>query len=491
MKIGKAVVLFGEMIICCSGCVDDPASVHREGPEAGYLVSDAGFRDVKGLEAGHFVSDAGSGQRNEPEAGGLVSDTGSAEKLESEAGDLVSEAASADRKGPEAGASVSDAGSGEKERSQTDVCGFTAPVSLGEVEADGMVLVPPNHPDILYFGRIDCSTPLAPSFAFPGVSIRVAFNGDAIDIVFTDHGNANSPNYYNVIIDAGEPEVLEMIPGRNVYTLAENLSTGVHTVELFKRVESNQDEGRGEFQGFRIPEGASVMPLSPKPYRLEVIGDSITCGYGNEVSVLDPTNYHYTTENSNAYNAWGAIAARNLDAEYVAVAYSGRGVYRNYGGEDRETVPEMYLDALPDNLSAAPWDVSRFVPDIVVINLGTNDFSPELETAEINAATKEFEMSYLEFAETLRSYYSEATFVLAVGPMLSDSYPPGYQALSNVTDSLEAVIAARKAVGDDGFYLLEIPEQLAPYGEDWHPTVTTHEAMAERLVDFIDRLDLL
>ena len=371
-----------------------------------------------------------------------------------------------------------------------DVCNFSEPVPLGDPADDGMVLVPPNHPEIQYFGRVDCSDPAAPAFGFPGVTIRMRFEGDEVGFVLDDSGTATYPNFYNVVIDDQEPIVVKMEPGENTITAATDLEDTEHTVEIFKRVESNSGKGRGAFLGFRIPEGSEPLHLAPKPYRLEVVGDSISCGYGNEISVDDPTGYTYTTENSNAYNAWGAIAARDLDAEYLATAYSGRGIYRNYSGGGGETLPEMYLKSIPDG-SSAIWDVHQFTPDVLVINLGTNDFSPGLDVDTMDDAQAEFELTYLEFVETLRSYYPQAVFILAVGPMLSDGYPSGYRALTRVRESLEAIVAARAADGDGDVHFLELPQQSAPYGEDWHPTVATHMSMAGDLADLIDSLDLM
>lgn len=374
---------------------------------------------------------------------------------------------------------------------KTDVCRFETPVTLGAPEEDGMVVVPPDHPAIWYMGRVDCSDPSAPSFAFPGVSIRTRFEGGALDMLFDDNGSGARTNYYNIVIDGGAPVVLEMIPGENRYALARNLSDGEHTVEVFKRVESNGNAGRGAFLGFRIPAGTDLSPVTPKPYRLEAVGNSITCGYGNEVSVTDPDNYKYTTQNSNAYNAWTAIAARDLNAEYLAVAYSGRGVYRNYSGGSGETLPEMYLDTLPDDPDAAPWEVTRFTPDVLVINLGTNDFSPGIDEAALDEASQTYELAMLAFVETLRGYYPDAAIILSVGTMLSNSYPSGYNAFTRVTDSLTAVVATRAAAGDPKVHLLELGMQSSPYGEDWHPTVATHMDMAGKLMDLVDSLGLM
>ncbi len=371
--------------------------------------------------------------------------------------------------------------------SEADVCNFSSEVSLGEPDEDGMILVPPNHPEIRYFGRIDCANENAPSFAFPAVSIRAKFEGDAVGMIMNDHGSVDQPNFYNIIIDNKAPSVLEMTPGENAYLLGENLGQGAHIVEVFKRVEANSGTGQAEFLGFRIPEGKTLLPLSPRPYRLEVIGDSITCGYGNEISVTDPDNYHYTTKNSNAYNAWGSIAARDLDAEIVTVAYSGRGVFRNYSGQAGDTLPEMYLKALPNR--NAEWEVARYTPQVVAVNLGTNDFSPGID--DLDTARGDFELSFLEFVEDLREFYPKAAIILAVGPMLSDSYPSGYNALTNVKEALKAVIAARAEEGDENLHFLDLKSQSSPYGEDWHPTVATQTDMAEALVDLIDDLELM
>lgn len=364
-----------------------------------------------------------------------------------------------------------------------DVCKYTEEVAAGSVDSDGMVRISPNHPDILYFGRVDCSDEAAPSFAFPGVSIRAKFEGDAIDLMMKDYGNSSRINYYNVIIDDGDPSVLQVSPDQEIYELARNLSAGEHTVEIFKRIESNSNSGKGDFLGFRLNEGGKILPLAPRSHRIELIGNSITCGYGNEISTNDPGSYSYTTENSNAYNAWGAVAARMLDAEYMAVAYSGRGITRNYSGASGETLPEMYLDTLPDDSASAAWKVSQYTPEVVVINLGTNDFSPGID--DLDALREAYYNDYMAFLNDLRGYYPQAAIILTVGPMLSDGYPEGYNALTSVREALETIIQTRSTQGDNNLFFLELPQQSAPYGEDWHPTVATHQSMAEDLVTLI------
>ena len=75
--------------------------------------------------------------------------------------------------------------------------------------------------------------------------------------------------------------------------------------------------------------------------------------------------------------------------------------------------------------------------------------------------------------------------------MLSDGYPSGYEALTSVRTALESIIEIRQQAGDEDVHLLELPEQTGPYGEDWHPTVATHQDMADRLVALVEELSAL
>ena len=63
--------------------------------------------------------------------------------------------------------------------------------------------------------------------------------------------------------------------------------------------------------------------------KIEFIGNSITCGYGNE-GTNKFQGFEYETENH--YYSYAAITARNLKAQHWVVARSGIGAYRNYNG---------------------------------------------------------------------------------------------------------------------------------------------------------------
>ena len=51
---------------------------------------------------------------------------------------------------------------------------------------------------------------------------------------------------------------------------------------------------------------------------MEVIGDSISCGYGNEAA---NEHEHFSPTTENAYFSYGAIAARAFNADYTCIAW--------------------------------------------------------------------------------------------------------------------------------------------------------------------------
>ena len=108
--------------------------------------------------------------------------------------------------------------------------------------------------------------------------------------------------------------------------------------------------------------------------RIEFIGNSITCGYGVESeNPSDP----FTYETENHFYTYAARTARALKAQHLVVARSGIGVYRNYGAPrsgSKDCMPAMYEQVLFTD-STELWDHTLYTPDVVCINLGTNDTS--------------------------------------------------------------------------------------------------------------------
>jgi lysophospholipase L1-like esterase len=347
---------------------------------------------------------------------------------------------------------------------------------------DSIQKIDADNPFIVYTGRFDKTNPKSVKYAWPGTSISASFEGRVCNIRLQDLAEGKDENgnpyhnYFNIIIDGKAPFVLQAEGSKKIYNI-DSLQPGKHIITIFKRTETFV--GAVIFSGFEIEKGKMLLPLAiNNSLKLEFIGNSITCGYGNEGS---DKNCPFTAETENNYMAYGAITARNLDAPYMAIAFSGRGLYQNFDKTRDNTLPDMYERVIASD-HKLKWNFKSWVPDIVVINLGTNDF------AHANPDSTTWVNKYLEFLKRVRSNYPEAMIICCEGPMMSDYWPEGYKALTTITEYLNAVVNTSRKNGDINIHVFFFPTQTKNYGCDWHPGVETHKKMATDLTDFINSI---
>ena len=324
------------------------------------------------------------------------------------------------------------------------------------------VEIAPDHPAIRYVGRFSDDH----QFGWTGSQIEIEFAGTAVRGAFTL--TAGKAAGLTVVVD-GNPVFLKILPEQEKVVLADNLSPDQrHHLVVFKRSEGGI--GTVQFEGFELSEGATLFKPSEPRRKILVIGDSITCGYGNEAASKEEGN---TVENENGYMSYAAIAARNLNADAMLICWSGRGIIRNYGaqGDKLETLPMLFNRILPTQ-KTPEWDHRRFVPDVVVINLGTNDMNttggkPPLDKTAYMGA-------YEIFLSRIRAFAPNAKTILSIGPM----------AFEPVSDWLPELAAKDKNTTVLVYEKLSGPEDI---GGHWHPTVKKDAKMAAELVAEIQR----
>lgn len=339
---------------------------------------------------------------------------------------------------------------------------------------------------ISYMGRVDRSNPNYVAFSYPGVTIRTKFKGETICARIQDSADAQSGmhNTFYCIIDSGAPKKIVLNKAQFEYSLAAHLDREkTHTLELIKLTESCVGEVR--FCGFRVGEkngeGVLIAPDSLPDLKMEFIGNSITCGYGNELSSMTP-KMSFSPLNENNYHAWGAMTARALNAQYVCTAYSGKGLCRNYEGDTNNTLPQLYNQTIA-NKADKEWNHEDYKPDIIVLNAGTNDFGAET-TTNVAVDSIQFITEYTAFLYRLKSYHPEAVIICAVGPMVNDE---NKEHVNQLTRYSQYVLSAIQKAGGEkkNIHYFETEPQKGPYGEDYHPTIATHQKMAKELVSFI------
>ena len=344
-------------------------------------------------------------------------------------------------------------------------------------------VIRPTDKHIQYTGRISFTHPERPAWNYPGVQIIAAFEGTSLRMMAKPKSG-----YFMAQIDQAAPfKVAFRSESDSVVTLATALPDGRHTVRLMYILEGY--ELYPEFWGFVLDEGKSLVEAPALPDRkIEFIGNSITCGYGNEGT---DRNEHFDYATENHYYSYASIVARTLEAQHWVVARSGIGAYRNYGeaktGSPRSCMPVQYEYTgyaydlrLRDEASflREKWDFSRYQPDVVCINLGTNDLSTN------NYDVTLLKQGYQKLLQLVRAHNPKAKIVFLCGSMLSG------KELAIAKQLLDEVKTEANKAGDKEVYRFDFTPQAGDlgYGNDWHPSLLQHEKMAAELAAYLRAL---
>lgn len=330
----------------------------------------------------------------------------------------------------------------------------------------------PSDKNIQYLGRISFKNPNSPCFTYPGVQINAGFTGTSLKMVAKPRSG-----YFMAQIDNAKPfKVSFFAPKDSIVTLATALPKGNHQVKLMYAIEGY--ELRPEFRGFIVDDDASLAPAPQLPKRkIEFIGNSITCGYGTE-GANERCHFMYETENH--YYTYAALTARNLNAQYQVVSRSGIGVYRNYDGP--KTGNEKNMRATYDLTlfmdESEKWDFTRFIPDVVCINLGTNDTSTK--GCDITLLTD----AYIKLIKQVREKYSKAKIVMLCGCMMRGNQLA--DAKSAINSAVDTIIKS----GDKRIYTFDFTpaDGTLGYGSDSHPSIAQHKKMSEELTGYLKNL---
>ena len=344
-------------------------------------------------------------------------------------------------------------------------------------------IISPTDQHILYTGRISFTNPERPTWNYPGVQIIAAFEGTSLRMIAKPQSG-----YFMAQIDQAEPFKVAFRGERDsVVTLATALPEGRHLVRLMYIIEGY--EFFPEFWGFVLDKGRQLIDAPVLPSRkIEFIGNSITCGYGNE-GLKKEEHFDYATENH--YYSYASITARNLEAQHWVVARSGIGAYRNYDGPKTGN-PESCMPIQYEYTGYAwkpelrkeqtflreKWDFSRYQPDVVCINLGTNDLSTPNYDLDL------LKQSYQKFLKMVRQHNPKAKIVLLTGSMLYN------QELQIAKQLLDEITAKAQKAGDKEVYRFDMApiDNNAFYGNDWHPNVYQDEKMANELTAYLRKL---
>jgi lysophospholipase L1-like esterase len=308
-------------------------------------------------------------------------------------------------------------------------------------------------------------------YSWPATQARLRFEGSELRASIGDepYPTSDSPDFLDVEIDGVSRGRLELREGVHDYTLVSDLPAGQHVATLTKRTEAMV--GTVEFHGFYESDGTRILAApAPRPRRFEVIGDSISAGWG---AVSWDFNCSFDPAQQDAAHSFVSVAARVLDADVVVQAWSGKGLTRNYEPDDREPISSLYGLALPENRRSPRRPPDRSA-QAIVIAVGTNDF---VAGAPERAA---YEKAYYELLARARQGREALPLVLVVSPMLTDEYPsPNARTLSS-----EWIQSIAKKLSEDGakVQVFDMPAtEPKDLGCGRHPNIPAHGRLGRAL----------
>ncbi len=251
--------------------------------------------------------------------------------------------------------------------------------------------------------------------------------------------------------------IISQATTKTEYLLVDKLEEGFHTIKVLKITEA----GGSSLNFYGVRTDGYFKPVDKtQKLKIEAYGDSITAGYGNlRGDAADGTNATI----QDGMQTYATYTATALNADINVQAKSGIGMYTSANVDDTKQVNNLYSYVNYDG--EYKWNLDNYTPDIVIVNLGTND---HWNTSVFKQ--EDFVNEYYKFISNLINAYGEDTaFVLASGLMEQ-----------KVDDFVQQVSAKIKK--DFTNTLLTIKFDQCASG---HPLVDEHKTASEKLVKLI------
>ena len=302
-------------------------------------------------------------------------------------------------------------------------------------------------------------------FLYDHAAQGLLFNADCegdVTVTLSINAKGQSTNrFFTVYIDGvkQEPVVADVIPTADMIVklkVASGLSKGKHLIEVFR----NQENYYGDMTLLSV-----TMNGVPEKWvededqiKIEVIGDSITCGNG--ITAVNGAADEEDVKHTNSVLAYPFVAARVLGAEISVVGRSGL-TNANKAG----TSKEPYYNGLSVIRygNEQPYCHSKMDVDLYIVALGTNDYHAKLTNEQII-------QDAITTMTTVRKDHPNAKILWVIPPKRNDDL---------YRSAVEQMGGAEK-----GFYFYCF-ETYNNKGGTYHPTAEAQQKMGEGLAAYI------
>lgn len=298
--------------------------------------------------------------------------------------------------------------------------------------------------NLRYIGRWNFSEKNTFVSYWGGAYIKTDFFGTSVRMV-TGHST-----HFFVKIDNG-PWVSFFNAKDTVNFTPQALSNKWHTLTV---AQGKDYDYIFDFRGFLFDKEGQTRPPAVSQTLIEYIGDSITAGYTDEQA------------NVSDY-AW--ISAEILGTEHTQIAYPGINLASGYGRVKGNGMDFQYKKAQSAKFPDAPdWNFKKYTPQIVTINLGTNDNNNKVPDSV-------FTRSYVNLIQTIRSHFPNAK-IFAMRTFL------GIKQQATI-----AAVEQLNGKGDHDVFYLDttgwITAKTSDYNDSAHPSVSGQQKVARLLAE--------
>ena len=305
---------------------------------------------------------------------------------------------------------------------------------------------------------------LALPWSASGLSVRFVGNSIAFRLSPYDcSADGHTDVIFRLEIDGVSTK--SSVGAGSVVVFADGLDDCEHEARLLKCTETTNPVF---ISGVQVLGESPEILVCEKEYsmRLEVIGDSITCGYGT----LGKSDTFYAFE-EDATRAYAFMTGEKLSADTRLISWSGRGIVQACNGERMETFGDFFTWKARVK-SYGDHDFSEWQPDVVVVNGGTNDYNGGLRAPEFAPGVK-------ELYALIRSVYPNAKIIFfygAMGEWFNDVYR-SLVAEFNETDSNVYFLPTAANFG-----------KADEIGSNGHPSLMHHVRMSNELFEAINKI---
>lgn len=331
-------------------------------------------------------------------------------------------------------------------------------VAVSVSSAEGNEYWPTNE-NVRIIGRYSVSGD-AVNVGYGLTELNFNVKAESVTCTISTEQEAPAAPYFAVYVNGKLTKKFKVNKGEAEYTLASGLSSSKTT--NIRLVKTNERWMIAKIGKITVAGGEIAAPSKAKGKLIEVIGDSISAAYGILATDTETAD-DLTTDATYGY---AKILADKMGADVNLVAESGKGIYCNYNGEAGKTMPAIY-DKNPDGTAYS----HTVEPDVIIVNLGTNDVygmgvNKEITKDNITAAAK-------EFIAKLREVHKNSHIVWTYGLMNSD-----------LTSVIEEAVSSFSEDGRISFIPLPAQSEFSDgVGKSSHPDITANKATADYLFE--------